>query len=130
MKNYFVNVTTLEELRSQYKKLLKQYHPDNVGGSEEAKKTINIEYEALFQRLKDVHDSKQSNDTNNKESAYNANMYDWENDKALREVLEKIINFRGIDIEIIGQWIWVFNAYSYRKNLKEMGFNYAGKKKA
>lgn len=130
MKNYFVNVTTLEELRSQYKKLLKQYHPDNVGGSEEATKTINIEYEALFQRLKDVHDSKQSNDTNNKESAYNANMYDWENDKALREVLEKIINFRGIDIEIIGQWIWVFNAYSYRKNLKEMGFNYAGKKKA
>lgn len=130
MSNFFNDVTTLEELRRQYKQLLKQYHPDNKGGSEEATKSINIEYEALFQRLKDVHDSKQSNDTNSKESAYNTNMYDWENDKALREVLQKIINFRGIDIEIIGQWIWVFNAYSCRKDLKGMGFEWAPKKKA
>ena len=57
-------------------------------------------------------------------------MYDWENDKALREVLEKIINFSGVDIEIIGQWVWVFNSYEYRKELKELGFKYASNKKA
>lgn len=126
MKSYFDNVTTLEELRSQYKKLLKQYHPDNKGGSEEATKAINVEYETLFKRLKDVHDTHKAAN----ESAYDNNKYDWANDVALREVLQKIINFSGIEIEIIGQWIWVFNAYTCHKELKAMGFKYAGNKKA
>lgn len=130
MKKYFNNVSTLEELRSQYKKLLKQYHPDNKDGSEEATKAINVEYEALFKRLKDVHDAKQTDTADGKETAYNAHMYDWENDVALREVLQKVINFSGVEIEIIGQWIWVFNAYSCHKDLKAMGFKYAGNKKA
>jgi len=30
--NYFNNVETLEELRKQYKELLKRYHPDNPQG--------------------------------------------------------------------------------------------------
>lgn len=51
-KTYFVNVATLEELRKQYKKLIKQYHPDNVGGSDEDMKAINAEYERLFKNLK------------------------------------------------------------------------------
>lgn len=29
MNTYFKNVNTLEELRKQYKELLKQHHPDN-----------------------------------------------------------------------------------------------------
>lgn len=32
---YFKNVNTLEELRKQYKELLKQFHPDNANGSTE-----------------------------------------------------------------------------------------------
>ena len=52
MTTYFNNPKTLEELRKQYKNLLKKYHPDNVGGSEEATKDINNEYEALFKALK------------------------------------------------------------------------------
>lgn len=35
---YFNNISTLEELRKQYKELLKKYHPDNTNGSEEATK--------------------------------------------------------------------------------------------
>ena len=47
MNTYFKNVQTLEELRKQYKVLLKKYHPDNGNGSEEITKAINIEYERL-----------------------------------------------------------------------------------
>lgn len=126
---YFKNVNTLEELRKQYKELLKKFHPDNANGSEEATKTINAEYDSLFNILKDRHDTKQTN-TDSKESESNANMYDWENDKAIRDILQKIINFSGIDIEIIGQWVWVFKSYDYRKELKEIGFKYAPKKQA
>ena len=31
MKNYFKNVKSYEELKSQYKELLKSNHPDNGG---------------------------------------------------------------------------------------------------
>lgn len=127
---YFRNVNTLEELRKQYKELLKQYHPDNANGSTEATQEINAEYDRLFKQLKNKHESKQTDSESGTQSTYNANMYDWENDKALREVLEKIINFSGVDIEIIGQWVWVFNSYEYRKELKELGFKYASNKKA
>ena len=127
---YFKNVNTLEELRKQYKELLKQYHPDNANGSTEATQEINAEYDRLFKQLKNKHESRQTDNESNTQSTYNANMYDWENDKALREVLEKIINFSGVDIEIIGQWVWVFNSYEYRKELKKLGFKYASNKKA
>lgn len=41
---YFKNITSLEELRRQFKGLLKKYHPDNPGGSTEATQEINAEY--------------------------------------------------------------------------------------
>ena len=48
----------------------------------------------------------------------------------MREVLQKIINFDGIEIEIVGAWLWVSgNTYSYKKELKEIGFKWASQKK-
>ena len=130
---YFNNVSTLEELRRQYKELLKKYHPDNPQGSTEACQEINAEYDRLFKVLKDKHESKPDKTTDStahKESSYNANMYDWENDKALRGVLQKVINFDGIEITICGQWIWISgNTYAYKKELKEIGFKWASQKK-
>lgn len=132
MTGYFKNAETLEQLRKQYKELLKKYHPDN-GGSEEIMKAVNAEYDKLFKLLKDRHESKSANhsgDHNSEQSDYNQNMYNWENDKALREVLQKIINFDGIEIEIAGQWIWLSgNTFSYKKELKEIGFKWASQKK-
>ena len=55
---YFKDVNTLEELRKQYKELLKKYHPDNPQGSTEATQDINAEYDKLFRLLKDKHESK------------------------------------------------------------------------
>ncbi len=134
MSKYFNDVNTLEELRRQYRDLLKQYHPDNKNGSTEATKEINAEYDKLFKILKDRHESKSADSnqgsTNRTQSTYNDNMYDWENDVALREVLQKVINFDGIEIEIVGQWIWISgNTYSYKNELKEIGFKWASQKK-
>ncbi len=134
MGKYFKDVHTLEELRKQYRDLLKKYHPDNANGSAEATKEINAEYDKLFKILKDRHESKSADSsqgtTNKAQSDYSANMYDWENDKALREVLQKIINLDGIEIEIAGQWIWISgNTYDYKKELKEIGFKWASQKK-
>lgn len=125
-KTYFENVGTLEELRRQYKNLIKKFHPDN-GGTVEDTQAINAEYAELFKVLKDVHEKEEAE--KDFHSDYNKNMFDFENDEALREMLSRIINF-NMDIEIIGAWIWCFNSYNYKKELKDLGFKYAGKKKA
>ena len=131
MSKYFKDVNTLEELRRQYRDLLKKYHPDNANGSTQATQEINAEYDRLFKVLKNRHESKSAdNKESNTKTDFNANMYDWENDKALRETLQKIINFNGIEITICGQWLWVSgNTYSYKKELKEIGFKWASQKK-
>ena len=126
---YFKNVNTLEELRKQYKELLKQYHPDNPNGSTEATQAINAEYDRLFKQLKNKHESKQTS-TDGAKADFNANKYDFEADEKLREALQKIINFVNINIEIVGCWIWVDgDTYPYKNDLKALGFKWASEKK-
>ena len=126
---YFKNVETLEELRKQYKELLKKFHPDKPKRNKEATQAINAEYDKLFKVLKDRHESKATADSENGKADFNKKYYDFAEDKALREMLNKIIGFNGVKIEIIGNWIWCFDSYGYRKELKELGFKYAGQKK-
>lgn len=120
---YFKNPQTLEELRRQYKELLKKYHPDNTNGSTVATQEINAEYDILFKVLRNRHESANKADANN--TTYNANI-----DKALREVLEKVINFEGINIEVCGSWLWLSgNTYIYKNTLKALNFKWANQKK-
>lgn len=112
---YFKNIETLEQLRKEYKRLVKENHPDN-GGSDEAIKIINVEYEELFKVLK-------NSDKENKSK------YNMEEDEMLRNVINSIINL-NIDIEICGSWIWVSgNTYGCKTELKTNGFRWASKKK-
>lgn len=133
-KTYFKDVQTLDELRKQYRDLLKKYHPDNENGSVEITQEINAEYERLFKVLKDRHTRKHDSNTEGTEdgshSSYDSMKYNFEEDELLREMLQKVIHLSDITIEIIGNWIWISgNTYQYRKELKEMGFKFAGQKK-
>lgn len=49
---WFQEITTLKELRKEYRRLVVKHHPDN-GGSEDVIKEINSEYDILFKRMKD-----------------------------------------------------------------------------
>lgn len=127
MTTYFNNPKSLEELRKQYKDLLKKYHPDNPSGSEEATKAINTEYETLFSTLKDIH-SQTAKDTTSQ--TYDNMKWDFAEDEALRNMLNKVIHLEGINITIVGNWIWVDgNTYPYKATLKDLGFKWAREKK-
>ncbi len=52
MSKYFKNVKSYKDLKEQYKKLLKENHPDN-GGDLDTMKDINVEYDILFPLWKD-----------------------------------------------------------------------------
>ena len=116
---WFKNVTAIEELRKQYRALLKKYHPDNPDGSVEAAQEINREYDRLFADLSRF-SSESGECTGEEEKA---------GDKAFKAVLNEIVNF-NMEIEIIGSWIWCFDCYPYRGKLKELGFKWCSRKKA
>lgn len=124
MAKYFKDVKNLENLRKQYKKLAHKLHPD-CGGDTEAFKEMTAEYELLFKKLE--HDSFYTDfeDDSKAENKYNA-----AEDKELREALNKIIFMAGIEIEIIGTWIWVSgNTRPMKDALKAAGYKFAGNKK-
>lgn len=54
MSKYFKSVKSYEELKTQYRELLKKEHPDN-GGDVTKMQEINAEYDALFKIWKDYH---------------------------------------------------------------------------
>ena len=116
---YFMDCTSLEELKSLYRKLAVKNHPDK-GGSIEIMQEINNEYEIMLKKLAFVYNT--TKDENKPE-------YDWTKDK-FAEVIQKIINFGNMEVEIIGQWIWCFNAYEYHEALKNLGFWFSKSKKA
>lgn len=100
---YFRNVETLEELRKQYKELLKRYHPDNPGGSTKITKEINSEYDQLFKMLKNRHENKTTyNKQDSNQKSYDNMKYNFDKDEKLSSILQSIISFTGIHIEIIG----------------------------
>ena len=118
---WFTDIKTLEELKKAYKKLAKQYHPDlNGGTTNDIMKEINREYDILFERVKNFHTTA---DGKTYEKATT------ETSAEFRDIINKIINF-NIDIEIIGTWVWCFNSYEYREQLKSLGFKYSASKKA
>jgi hypothetical protein len=128
MNKHFDNISTLEELRKQYKELLKIHHPDN-GGNVSEMQEINSEYDRMFKLLKDQHENNNA-DQANTNTDYNNMKYDFAEDEKLREMLNKIIHFNSIDIELVGAWIWLSgNTYSCKKELKELGFKWAKQKK-
>lgn len=127
---YFKDTNTLEQLRKQYRDLLKVHHPDN-GGNVSEMQEINAEYDTLFKALKDRHGNEPADNVeSNATTDYNSMKYDFTEDAKLREVLQQVITFDGINIEIVGCWIWVDgNTYAYKNGLKGIGFKWAREKK-
>lgn len=108
---WFSQVENLQLLRKEYKRLVIKHHPDN-GGSEEVIKEINIEYEQLFQKLKNQFQQQDSYQTATEKQKQS---YDWQKDIQIRNMILQLSRFPDITVEMIGVWIWVSNGYPYRK---------------
>lgn len=112
---FVLPIETLQELKRQYKRLALANHPD-IGGNLEDMKTINNEYEYLFESV-----SKGSKFEKDRKADI---------DDGFREMVDKIIYCQGLEIEICGTWIWVGgNTIYWKDHLKKSGYSYAGQKK-
>lgn len=115
--NFFANVKTLEELKKLYFKLAKQHHPDR-GGDLETMQAINNEYDQKIKYF-EKYGSKTEKATAAKEA---------EAPEEFKKIIE-ILVAKGIDVEIIGCWIWVEKCGIHLNLLKKYGFLYSAKHK-
>ena len=121
---YFTPVPqTLEELKAQYRRLAMEHHPDR-GGSEETMKSINNEYDVLFPRLKDVHQTKDG-------VKYTAKQENPETADNFKDLIDKLMRMDRIVIEVIGCFVWVTgDTKPHKEELKELRFHWHNKKSA
>jgi curved DNA-binding protein CbpA len=117
---HFHNITNLADLRREYHRLALLNHPDR-GGCEETMKGINNEFEFLSKKLINA-DSTFTQERKN---------YEYKVSEDLQYIIDQIINLIGIEIEIIGSWVWLTgNTYPNREAIKEAGFNFSRQKSA
>lgn len=116
MYKYFKNCKTKEDAKKLYKKLAFQHHPDK-GGDVEIMKAINNEFDEFIKNFKDnKKDSK-------KEYEFKSSTY--------RNLIEKLIKFDDITIDIVGCFIWITgNTYNIKEELKQLGFKHSRNKKS
>jgi curved DNA-binding protein CbpA len=115
---YFNNIENLETLKKEFRQLAFEMHPDK-GGNEEHFKAMLNEYENLKERIESglgLSDNEKNNSILEDEKYKNA--------------LNAIINLEGIEIELIGSWLWISgNTYPVRAEIKAAGFLWASSKK-
>jgi preprotein translocase subunit Sec63 len=121
-QSYFIPVPkTLEELKAAYRKLAMAHHPDR-GGNAETMKAINAEYDRLFPKLKNIHQTK-TGETYTKETAETPDYF--------KDLITELMKMDGIIIEIIGCFVWVTGDTKPNKDrLKALNFRYHSKKQA
>lgn len=123
---YFRGCNSLQELKKEYKKLLKINHPDN-GGDLVTMQEINAEYAKLEKSLPDI-ELDESQDT--RETRETRNYTSADISPVLQAVMNRLSTIPGIEVEICGSWIWVSgNTFPIKQTLKEIGLKFSGKKK-
>ena len=116
---YFNSCKSIEEVKSLFKKLALENHPDR-GGDTATMQEINSEYAFVCVRI--AKGSGLSNDEADEHIRLS---------EEYRKVIEQIINLAGIVIEAVGHWIWVTgDTYPVKRELKAAGLFFAHKKMA
>lgn len=116
---HFEGLTTEIDIKTRYKLLAKQYHPD-LGGCAEIMKTVNAQYEKVLTGAYQI-------------AGKSITEIDdlLANDLALRDKLNAIVALAGLNIEICGAWIWVTGqTFAHKTPLKTAGYLWSKNKQA
>lgn len=119
--DFFGSVSSVEELKGEYHKFLSKWKGTDIMAD------VRSQYEALLEKFGKEIDAEIA-EQESKGEVVTLQRVDVKNDK-FADTLEKIINF-NMKIEIIGQWIWCFESYEYKEQLKALDFWFSKSKKA
>ena len=112
---FFTTCQTIPEVKTEYKRLVKIYHPDlnPKEDTTEIMKKVNNDYEIRFSQIMAGVDPADKKDDRNRHNV---------NDQ-YREIINSLLHLEDIIIEIVGSWIWLSgNTYPVKSHIKSLKF--------
>lgn len=126
MMKYFTSCRTIEDVKKLYRELAKKLHPD-CGGNADEFKAMQAEYSIAFEKYKNIHVNAQG-ETYTKTAEAAADDCSAEE---YADIIDKVIHFEGVNVEVIGSWVWLTGATMiYKDEIKAAGFWWSKTKKA
>ena len=126
---HLLNIKTLEELKKGFRILAFKFHPDK-GGCIEDMQQLNNEYSYLSEKLSNEANTFNNNIDPHGDFTRYKNAETTEQANEYKDIIDRLINCKGLEIEICGTWIWVSGDTKDHKDLlKELGFKWARVKK-
>lgn len=120
--DFFGTTESLEQLKSEYLKYLNKWKGSDIMVD------VKKQYEERLYSLGIKYNEQVDEENKTLPAEKQKKHFDASKD-TFAETLEKVVDF-NMSIEIIGQWIWCFDSYEYREQLKDLGFWYTASKKA
>ena len=131
---YFDGCTTNEEVKIEYRRLCKMWHPDLGKPEEKAERTVRMqEINAAYARACAGHRFEEMREHARARGRPEPTPQDFTDaaavDERIRAAIEAIIMLDGLDIEICGLWVWVGGETKrHRKELHAAHFRFSGPK--
>ena len=114
----------VEDLKSLYRKLALENHPDR-GGDKAKMQEINAEYAQLFDRLKDTHKSSRPDGP----KTYQAETATAETPEDFINICNELFRLDGLEVELCGRWLWIGGETRRHKDrLKALGCKWSKNK--
>ena len=103
---YLKSATNLQELKKLYFKLAKELHPDITKDNGEKMKQLNNEFDYLKTVLKNAVPKNEQEKNQYRETSASMD--------AFRDILNKLLKYPKITIEIIGSWLWISGSGTFQ----------------
>lgn len=114
----------VEDLKSLYRKLALEHHPDR-GGSKDAMQAINAEYTELFESLKNTHKSSRPDGPR----TYEAQEKTAETPEDFIRIVNELFKLDHLEVELCGRWLWISgDTKKHKDRLKALGCRWSKNK--
>lgn len=134
MENYFKECRTAEDCKKTYYKYAKIFHSDN-GGDDSKMKELNAQYQASWNRLKNIHKSNYTKEEH-KQRGYKGEYKEYYEKATTEEaqdfihVVSILMGLKNVTAEICGTWLWIGgDTYPVKDKLRMVGCRFSPQKR-